>query len=120
VNRENFTYLMDSGQWQGSIGGSPRGFRDINVDIYKDYMERMAPHTTLVRAKIYKIDNGWEEWIDYPRVFKILAKAKFNGNVSIVFEGGEPPRNRFDDDQCVALAAKHLREVAALSNLYDV
>ena len=62
---------MDTGQWQGAVGGSPRGWRDLNVDIYRDYMERVAPFTTLVRAKIYKIDNGWEEWLDYPRIFKV-------------------------------------------------
>ena len=118
VDRPNFTYIMDTGQWQGAVGGSPRGWRDLNVDIYRDYMERVAPHTTLVRAKIYKIDNGWEEWLDYPRIFKILHQNDFNGTVSIVFEGGQPPRNRFDAQECIKLAAGHLRDVMALSYLY--
>ena len=115
VDRENFTFILDTGQWQGSVGGSPRGWRDINVDIYRDHIEPTAPHASSVRAKIYKIDNGWEEWIDYPRVFKILQANDFNGNISIVFEGGVPPRNRYDKDECLRLAAKHLREVIALS-----
>ena len=118
VDRPNFTYIMDTGQWQGAIGGSPRGWRDLNVDIYRDYMERVAPHTTLVRAKIYKIDNGWEEWLDYPRIFKILRQHDFNGTVSIVFEGGQPPRNRVGMEDCIKLAAGHLRDVMALSYLY--
>ena len=118
VDRPNFTYIMDTGQWQGAVGGSPRGWRDLNVDIYRDYMERVAPHTTLVRAKIYKIDNGWEEWLDYARIFKILRQNDFNGTVSIVFEGGQPPRNRVGMEECVGLAANHLRDVMALSYLY--
>lgn len=118
VDRPNFTYIMDSGQWQGAVGGSPRGWRDLNVDIYRDHMERVAAYTTLVRAKIYKIDNGWEEWLDYPRIFKILRKHDFNGNVSIVFEGGQPPRNRVGMEECIKLAANHLRDVMALAYLY--
>ena len=118
VDRPNFTYIMDTGQWQGAVGGSPRGWRDLNVDIYRDYMERVAPYTSLVRAKIYKIDNGWEEWLDYPRIFKILRQHDFNGTVSIVFEGGQPPRNRVGMEDCIKLAASHLRDVMALSYLY--
>ena len=118
VDKPNFTYIMDTGQWQGAVGGSPRGWRDLNVDIYRNYMERVAPHTTLVRAKIYKIDNGWEEWLDYPRIFKILRQNDFNGTVSIVLEGGQPPRNRVDAQECIKLAADHLRDVMALAYLY--
>ena len=118
VDKPNFTYIMDTGQWQGAVGGSPRGWRDLNVDIYRDYMERVAPLTTLVRAKIYKIDNGWEEWLDYPRIFKILRQNDFNGTVSIVLEGGQPPRNRVDAQECIKLAADHLRDVMALAYLY--
>ena len=118
VDKPNFTYIMDTGQWQGAIGGSPRGFRDFTVDIYRDHMERVAEHTTLVRAKIYKIDNGWEEWLDYPRIFKILRRHGFNGNVSLVFEGGAPPRNRFDMYECIRLGARHLRQVIDLAYLY--
>ena len=118
VDKPNFTYIMDTGQWQGAVGGSPRGWRDLNVDIYRNYMERVAPHTTLVRAKIYKIDNGWEEWLDYPRIFKILRQNDFNGTVSIVLEGGQPPRNRVDAQECIKLAADHLRDVMSLAYLY--
>ena len=117
VGRKNFTFIMDTGQWLGAVGGSPRGWRDINVELYRDYLERMAPYASGVRAKIYKIDRGWEEWLDYPRILKILQANDFNGNISIVFEGGAPPRNCFDRDECLRLAVKHLREVIALSYL---
>ena len=110
VNRKNFTYIMDTGQWEGSMGGSPRGWRNAELDIYKEYHARVAPYATGVRAKIYKIDNGFEEWIDYPRVLRLLQAVDFNGCISIVFEGGQPERNRFPKDKCIEMAANYLRE----------
>lgn len=109
TDRENLTFIMDTGQWQGAIGGSPRGWRDITVDIYDDYMKRTASHASYIRAKIYKIDSGREEWLDYPRIMKILRGVDFNGNISIVFEGGD--RNNCDEDECLKLAARYLRQV---------
>ncbi len=111
VGRKNLTYILDSGQWEGARGGSPRGWHNTELDIYEAYHKRVAPYATGVRAKIYKIDNGFEEWLDYPRFFRLLQDVDFNGTVSIVFEGGEPPRNRFDKDTCIAIAAGYLREV---------
>ena len=61
VDRENFTFLLDTGQWQGAIGSHPRGEWDSSVDLYEDYLKPTAPHATYVRAKIYKIDSGREE-----------------------------------------------------------
>lgn len=109
TDRENFTLILDTGQWRGGIGASPRGEFDPGVDIYR-YMEQTAPHASYVRAKIYRIDSGREEWIDYERVVKILKAANFNGNMSIVFEGQD---NRCEDDEAIRLAARHLREVLA-------
>ncbi len=111
TDRDNLTFIMDTGQWQGSPGGSPRGWMDITVDIYRDYIERTASVASSVRAKIYKIDNGREEWLDYPRIMKILHEAGFNGNISICFEGGD--RNSCDADECIRLSAQYLREVIA-------
>lgn len=111
TDRENFTFIMDTGQWLNAIGSHPRGEFDPNVDLYKDYLEPTAPHTTYVRAKIYKIDGGQEEWLDYRRIFKILKAVNFNGNMSIVFEGGD--RNRFDTNTCLRMVVAHLRELLA-------
>lgn len=111
TDRDNLTFIMDTGQWQGSPGGSPRGWMDITVDIYRDYMERTAAIASSVRAKIYKIDAGREEWLDYPRIIRILQAAGFNGNISICLEGGD--RNRCDPEEGIKLAAHHLREVIA-------
>ena len=40
-----------------------------------------------VRAKLYQLKDGKEEWLDYERIFKILEGAKYNGFVSLVYEG---------------------------------
>ena len=111
TDRENFTFIMDTGQWLNAIGSHPRGEFDPNVDLYKDYLQSTSPYTTYVRAKIYKIDSGREEWLDYARILEILKSVNFNGNMSIVFEGGD--RNRFDTNECLSLAVSHLRELLA-------
>ena len=107
TDRTNFTFIMDTGQWLGSIGSPPRGKFDPNIDIYKDYLERTVPHTELVRAKIYKIDSGREEFLDYERILEILQKKNFNGIISLVFELGE--FNNLDQEECIRLGVAHLR-----------
>lgn len=113
VERENFSFIMDTGQWLGAIGSDPRGEFDPEVDLYADYLERTAPYATYVRAKIYKIDSGREEWLDYERILQILQGVDFNGTIGLVFELGD--RNSCDNRECVRLAVKHLREVIAAS-----
>jgi hypothetical protein len=107
VDRENFTFILDTGQWWGSPGTSRAGASDPNVDIY-EYMEQTAPYASYVRAKIYKIDSGQEEWLDYKRIVAILKAVNFNGNMSIVFEDRE---NQCGYDEAIGLAVKHLREL---------
>ena len=113
TDRENFSFLMDTGQWKGTVGSHPRGEFDPNVDLYRDYLERTAPYATYMRAKIYKIDNGREEWLDYARILQILHGVNFNGTIGLVFELGD--RNSCDQEQCIRLAVQHLREVIAAS-----
>lgn len=115
VDHENFSFVMDTGQWLGAIGSDPRGEWDPGVDLYTDYLEPTAPYTTHVRAKIYKIDDGHEVWLDYPRILRILRKNRFNGTIGLVFELGN--RNVSDTKTCIRLAVNHLREVIAAS--YD-
>ena len=107
VDRENFTFILDTGQWWGSPGTNRAGASDPNVDIY-EYMEQTAPYASYVRAKIYKIDSGQEEWIDYRRVMTILKAVNFNGNLSIVFEDRG---NRCGYAEAIGLAVRHLREL---------
>ena len=109
TDRENFTFILDTGQWVGSPGLN-LGVGDPDVDIYH-FMEQTAPYAAYVRAKIYKIDSGREEWLDYPRIIGILKSAGFNGVISITFEGKDV--NRCDDRETFRLAAQHLRETIA-------
>ena len=109
TDRRNFTFLLDTGQWVGSLGRN-QGVPDPEHDIYH-YMEQTAAHAGHVRAKFYKIDSGAEEWLDYPRIFQILRAAGYNGTVSVVFEGKDV--NACDDREVLRLAAAQLRSLAA-------
>ena len=81
------------------------GESDPNVDIY-NYMERTIGHAAYVRAKIYRIESGREELLDYERITGILDRAGYNGCLSIVYEGQEEDRVG-----AVRKAAAHLREM---------
>ena len=109
VNRENFTFILDTGRWQGSPGAGATSVADPAIDFY-DFMAQTAPHATYVRAKIYKIDSGKEEWLDYERTIEILRTVNYNGNMSIVFEG---QGNQVSDLQAIGLAVTYLRRLLA-------
>ena len=111
VDRDNFTLVMDTGQWQGAIGSHPRGESDPEVDLYADYLEPTAPRAAYVRAKIYKIDSGVEEFLDYDRILQILRDVGYNGTLGLVLELGE--RNTCSYEEAAGLAARHLRSVIA-------
>ena len=109
VNRENFTFILDTGWWQGSPGAGATGVADPAIDFY-DFMAQTAPYATYVRAKIYKIDSGKEEWLDYERIIEILRTVNYNGNMSIVFEG---QGNQVSDLEAIGLAVTYLRRLLA-------
>ena len=108
VDRENFTFILDTGRWRGAPGSNGSGSSDA---IYR-YMEQTAPCASYVRAKIYKVDTGKEEQLDYRRIISILKKVNFNGNMSIVFEDRG---NQCDYAEAIGLAVKHLRGLLAES-----
>lgn len=108
VDRENFTFILDTGRWRGAPT-SREETSDSSENIYR-YMEQTVPYASYVRAKIYKIDSGKEELLDYRRIIAILKKANFNGNMSIVFED---QGNRCDYTEAIGLAVKHLRGLLA-------
>ena len=99
IDQPNGTVIMDTGQWHGSPGTNLQGTSDPEVDFYA-YMAQVAPQTSYVRAKIYRIDSGMEEWLDYPRIVGILKAAQYDGPISIVYED----RN----NQSASPAALHL------------
>ena len=50
-------------------------------------MRLTAPRATYVRAKLYRISTGVEEWLDYDQIFSVLRRVEYNGWVSLVYEG---------------------------------
>jgi sugar phosphate isomerase/epimerase len=81
------SHILDTGQYLGSLGaGGARPEDPRKRDVYKS-IQRTAPLAVLVRAKLYRLNKGKEEWLDYGRIFKILRAAKFKGFVSLVYEG---------------------------------
>lgn len=107
INRKNVAIILDTGRWPGSPGTNREGKYDPSLRFYKD-IEQIAPHAAYVRAKIYKIDKGHEEWLDYKRIIKILKSANFNGNMSIVFEDRN---NQCTYAEAIGLATQHLRSL---------
>jgi len=105
TDRKNFTFIMDTGQWVGSPGSSPRGEIDSDIDFYH-FMEQTAPYAMYVRTKFYKIESGREEWLDYERIVSLLKDVSYNGCISIVYEGQEEDRV-----EQVRLAANYLRQL---------
>ena len=93
----------------GAIGSHPRGEFDPDIDLYADHLKPTASYATYVRAKIYKIDSGIEEWLDYVRILQILRGVDFNGTIGLVFELGD--RDSCSEKQCRLIATAHLREV---------
>ena len=85
TDRENFTFIMDTGQWIGSPGSYPKGEKP-DVDFYR-FIEEIAVHAMYIRTKFYRIESGTEEWLDYERIAAILKKVDYNGCISIVYEG---------------------------------
>jgi hypothetical protein len=55
-------------------------------DVYGS-IARTAPQAVLVRAKLFRVKSGKEEWLDYDRIFRILRDVRYNGFVSVVYEG---------------------------------
>ena len=110
VARDNFTIVMDTGQWWGSPGSVPKGETDPAVDFYQ-YMEGTIPHASYVRAKIFNIDSGRDAWFDYERILGILRGANYNGVLSIYYLGKN--YSACDDFEGITRAVRFLRDLLA-------
>ncbi|MEE2658617.1 MAG: sugar phosphate isomerase/epimerase family protein [Candidatus Latescibacterota bacterium] len=87
VDNPYFSHILDTGQYVGSPGASgARGQEDPSLNFYGSIKET-APMAVHVRCKIYRIQSGTEDWLDYPRIFEILKGVDYNGWCSIVYEG---------------------------------
>ena len=112
VDHDHLTHILDTGQWYGSPGTNRERKSIPGVDFY-GFMEQTVSHATYVRTKIYKIDSGVEEWLDYPRIAKIILDAGYDGVISLVFEDRN---NTCDYVECWRLGAAHLRACFGLSS----
>jgi len=58
-----------------------------------DKLEKLAPKTVLVQTKTYYGGGLWYSLeLDYDRIAKMLRKNKYNGFLSLEFEGKEDPK----------------------------
>jgi sugar phosphate isomerase/epimerase len=99
------THILDTGQYLGSRGASGARPEDPRRhDVYRS-IAQTAPLAVFVRAKLYRLRSGKEEWLDYDRIFQTLRAAKYNGFVCLVYEGwADQPT-----DQAVPAGVKFLR-----------
>ncbi|MCZ2149421.1 MAG: sugar phosphate isomerase/epimerase [Bryobacterales bacterium] len=90
VNHPNFSLLLDTGHFTGRDGPNGPKIPGHTYENYYHSIEQVAPLTQFVRAKLYQLDGrGHEQFIDYNRVFNILRGVRYNGFVSLVYEGQE-------------------------------
>lgn len=103
-----YTHILDTGQYRGSPGASfgERGVVNPAEDFYGS-IALSAPRAVHVRAKIYRIRSGEEEWLDYDRIMPILKRNSFNGWMSVVYEG----QDDLDEETAVPLATTFLRNM---------
>lgn len=110
VNRGNFTFILDTGQWQGSKGSDPRGVvkDQRNPDVHEEHIALTAPYAAHVRAKMYKLDSGIEEFLPYGRIVDILRGVNYNGTIGVVLEH---QGKQFDDKEAMRRAVRHIRDL---------
>ncbi|MCY3958575.1 MAG: sugar phosphate isomerase/epimerase [Chloroflexi bacterium] len=92
VDHPNLGHVLDTGQYAGSPGAS--GFADDEQRGRHDYLNSIAltaPLATAVRAKLYRIATGREESLDYDTIFQTIRGVRYNGWVSLVYEGRDDP-----------------------------
>jgi sugar phosphate isomerase/epimerase len=99
------SHILDTGQYLGSRGaGGALADDPRDHDVYKS-IARTAPLAVFVRAKLYRLRSGKEEWLDYEKIFKTLREVKYNGFVCLVYEGWDD----MDAPHAVPLGVKFLR-----------
>jgi sugar phosphate isomerase/epimerase len=103
------SYMLDTGQYLGSPGASGSNTGDARAyDVYQS-IEKTAALAVFVRAKLYRLRSGKEEWLDYSRIFRILRRVQYNGFVSLVYEGWKD----MDAPHAVPVGIKFLRPYLA-------
>jgi sugar phosphate isomerase/epimerase len=99
------SHMLDTGQYLGSPGAGGAQANDArSYDAYKS-IERTASLAVFVRVKLYRLRSGKEEWLDYQRIFKILRMVKYNGFISLAYEGWKD----MDSMHAVPMGVRFLR-----------
>ena len=108
VDSPALAHVVDTGQFQGSPGSSGDGApaKVAEEQLYES-IEMCAPRASLARTKFYFADSGDEQWLDYPRIVRILKNAKFDSPLSIVYE----PRGDVLSKDALPKAVKYLTEL---------
>lgn len=99
---------MDTGQWWPNYNTDHGDFR--HNEFAYTYMEQVAPLASQVAAKVYDMESGREQLVDYRRVFKMLKAAGFNGGISVFYKSTYS-NMRYDDG--IAVATMYFRDLAA-------
>ena len=105
LNNPGLSYVLDTGQFQGSPGASGEGSpSNIAQDELYESIDMCAPIASMVRAKFYFAQSGPERWLDYPRIVTSLKKSRFEGPISIVYE----PKGTVPSTDALPLAVRDL------------
>ena len=91
----------------GSPGASGADREAAGTEQLYRSLAESAPRAAHVRAKFYRVADGEEEWLDYPRILEILKQIGFNGWMSVVYEG-------FDAELSAAAVPKAVRYLRSL------
>ena len=99
----HLSHVWDTGQYVGSPGASGANAEAGAQEVLYRSLQQTVHLATHVRCKVYRIDSGVEQWLDYPRIFTMLHAARYNGFCSIVYEG------KSDEVEAVRKAVAYLR-----------
>ena len=93
VGHGNMGFVLDTGQFAGSpgAGGSAQADDSDEFD-YLNSIQRTALIATHVRCKLYDLSGGQETTLEYDDIFEDLRDAKYNGWLSLVYEGAGAER----------------------------
>ena len=115
IENDALSYVLDPGQFQGSPGaggrvsspdGSASSESSASPELYES-IETCAHRAKIVRAKFYFAVPGNEQWLDYPRIVRILKNAAFSGPISIVYE----PRGDVPSTEALPAAVRYLTDL---------
>ena len=108
ITNRNLSYVLDTGQFQGSPGSSGKGCLDeISRSELYDSIAKCADLAGIVRTKFYLSKSSYEHWLDYPRIINILKDVNFGGPLSIVYE----PRGKIPSTEALPIVVQYLTKL---------